>query len=380
MTLRTAYTPEHEMFREAFRKFLEKEAIPHNDQWEADGQVSRDIWKQAGENGFLGPNVPEQHGGLGLDFGYNAIITEEMAYAGLSGLAFNLHSDVVLPYIYEYGGQHLVDKYMPRLLTGELITAIAITEPGAGSDVKAVRTTAVRKGDHYILNGSKTYITNGQLCDLVLVVAKTAPELGAKGISLFLVEASSPGFRKGRNLQKLGMKAQDTSELFFDNVEVPAENLVGEEGKGFGYLMHNLSQERLTCAIGTVAMAHRAVDETVKFVKERLVFGQLLSEMQNTQFVLAKMDAEVTQGRMFTDRCLELFIDGKLDGTTAAKLKLLTSEMSNRVIDEGLQLHGGAGYMWEYPISRLYADARISRIFAGSNEVMKLIISRELLR
>lgn len=376
---RPVFSAEHEMFRDAFRKFLEGEAVPHNDQWERDGQVSREVWRKAGEQGFLGCNVPEKFGGLGLDFGYNAIMTEEMCLLGLTGLSINLHSDVVLPYLYEYGSEALVEKYMPRLLSGEMITAIAITEPGAGSDVKAIRTTAVRQGDHYVLDGSKTYITNGQLCDLVLVVAKTAPELGARGISLFFVEADSPGFRKGRKLEKLGMKAQDTSELFFDNVEVPVENMIGEENKGFGYLMHNLGQERLTCAIGAVAMAQRAVDETVKFVKERIVFGQALSTFQNTQFTLAKMDAEVTQGRVFADHCLALFIQGKLDGSTAAKLKLLSSEMANRVIDDGLQLHGGAGYMWEYPIARLYADARINRIFAGSNEVMKLLISRELL-
>lgn len=379
MIPRTVFSVEHEMFRDAFRRFLEGEALPHNEQWEEEGQVSREVWRKAGEQGFLGPNVPEKFGGLGLDFGYNAIITEEMALAGLSGLAINLHSDVVLPYIYGYGSDQLVNKYMPRLLSGEMITAIAITEPGAGSDMKSVRTSATRKGEHYVINGSKTYITNGQLCDLVLVVAKTAPDLGARGISLFLVETTAPGFRKGRNLKKLGMKAQDTSELFFDNVEVPAENMVGEENKGFGYLMHNLAQERLTCAIGAVAMAERAVAETIKFVKERIVFGQPLSTFQNTQFTLAKMEAEVTQARVFSDRCLELFNLGKLDGTTAAKLKLLTTEMADRVIDDGLQLHGGAGYMWEYPISRLYADVRISRIFAGSNEVMKLIISREML-
>jgi len=380
MIPRTVFTEEHEMFRDAYRKFLQGEAIPHQEQWEEDGQVSREIWRKAGENGYLGANVPEKFGGLGLDFGYLAIMTEEMAFAGLSGLATNLQTDVVLPYIFEYASQQLIDKYMPRLLTGELITAIAITEPGAGSDLKSIRSTAIRQDDHYLLNGSKTYITNGQLADLVLVIAKTQPELGAKGISLMLVEADSPGFRKGRTLKKLGMKAQDTGELFFDNVKVPLENIVGEEGKGFGYLMHNLSQERLTCSIGAVAMADRAVQETIKFVKERIVFGQPLSEFQNTQFVLAKMDAEVTQARIFTDKCLELFIQGKLDGTTAAKAKLLTTEMANRVIDDGLQLHGGAGYMWEYPISRLYADVRISRIFAGSNEVMKLLISRELLK
>ena len=379
MIERTVFSTEHEMFRDAFRKFLEVEATPFHDQWEQDGQVSREIWRKAGEQGYLGPTVPVEHGGLGLDFGYNAIMTEEMSLAGLSGLAFAMHSDVVLPYLYEYGSPALIKKYMPRLLAGEMITAIGMTEPGAGSDLKSVRTTAQRQGNEYVLNGSKIYITNGQLCDLVLVVAKTSPELGAKGISLLLVESNWAGFRKGRTLNKLGMKAQDTAEMFFEDVRVPAENLLGEENKGFGYLMHNLAQERLCCAIGSVAFAQRAIKETIHFVKERLVFGQLLSNFQNTQFKLAEMDAQVTQARVFADKCLELFIQGQLDGVTAAKLKLLASEMANRVIDEGLQLHGGAGYMWEYPISRLYADARIHRIFAGSSEVMKMIIGRELL-
>lgn len=380
MIPRTVFSQEHEMFRDTFRKFLAAEAIPHVDSWEEQGHVSREVWRKAGAQGFLSANVPEKFGGLGLDFGYNAIMVEEMMRAGITGPAFNLHTDVVMPYIYEYGSAALVDKYLPKMLSGEAIGAMAITEPGAGSDVKAIRTTAQRDGDHYVLNGSKTYITNGQLCDLVIVAAKTAPDAGARGISLFLVEADSPGFRKGRNLKKLGMKSQDTSELFFDEIRVPAANMIGEENQGFKYLMHNLSQERLSCAIAALGLSQRAVDETVKFVKDRIVFGQPLVEFQNTQFVLAKMDAEVTQARVFVDRCLELFIQGRLDGATAAKLKLLVTEMSNRVIDDGLQLHGGAGYMWEYPISRLYADARINRIFAGSNEVMKLLISRELLK
>ena len=379
MIPRTVFSQEHEMFRESFRKFLEQEAVPHQDQWEMDGQVSRELWTKSGEQGYLGLNVPEKFGGLGLDFAYNAIMTEEIVRHGLSGFAISIHTDIVLPYLYEYGGAHLIEKYMPRLLTGELITAIAMTEPGAGSDLKSIRTTAIKQGDHYVLNGSKTYITNGQLCDLVLVVCKTDPTAGDKGISILAVEADSPGFQKGRNLQKLGMKAQDTSELFFDNVKVPAENLLGEEGKGFRYLMRNLSQERLTCSMAAVASAELAVEETIKFVKERIVFGQPLSSFQNTQFKLAEMAAQATQGRVFVDKCLELFIQGKLDGVTAAKLKLTTTEMANRVIDEGLQLHGGAGYMWEYPISRLCADARVMRILAGSNEVMKIIISREVL-
>jgi acyl-CoA dehydrogenase len=380
MIPRTVYSEEHEMFRDAFRKFLEVEVAPHHDQWEEDGQVSREVWRKAGEQGFLGPNVPEKFGGLGLDFGYNCIISEEVCYGGYSGLALALHSDLVLPYLYDYGSTQLVEKYMPRLLSGEFISAIAITEPGAGSDVKSLRTTAIREGDHYVLNGSKTYITNGALADVVIVVAKTDPEAGAKGVSLLFVETDSPGFEKGKKLKKLGMKAQDTAELFFNNVKVPVENLIGEEGKGFGYLMRNLSQERLTCSVAAVAGSRRALDESLKFARERIVFGQPLSTFQNTQFKLAEMDAEITQAQVFVDRCIELFMAGKLDGVTAAKAKMLTTDMQGRIVDTALQLHGGAGYMWEYPVSRLFADARITRIFAGSNEVMKIIISREILK
>ena len=380
MIPRTLYSEEHEMFRDAFRKFLDAEVAPYHDAWEEEGQVSREVWRKAGEQGFLGPNVPQRFGGLELDFGYNCILAEEVSYGGYTGLALSLHSDIVLPYICDYGSPRLIEKYMPRLLRGEMVTAIAITEPGAGSDVKSLRSTAIRDGDHYVLNGSKTYITNGALTDLVIVVAKTDPEAGAKGISLLLVEADSPGFEKGKKLKKLGLKAQDTSEMFFNNVRVPVENLLGEEGKGFGYLMRNLAQERLTCSVVSVSGARRALDESLKFVRERIVFGQSLANFQNTQFKLAEMDAEITQAQVFVDRCAELFIQGKLDGATAAKAKLLTTEMQGRVVDTALQLHGGAGYMWEYPISRLYADARIQRIFAGSNEVMKMIISREQLK
>lgn len=380
MIPRTVFSDEHNMFRESFRKFLEREAAPHNDEWEKDGQVSRELWRKAGEMGFLGLNVPEQFGGMGLDFAYNAIMTEEIVRLGLSGFAVGIHTDIVLPYMYDYGSPQLLERYMPRLISGEMISAIAMTEPGAGSDLKSIRTSAIRQGDHYVLNGSKTYISNGQLCDLVLVVCKTDPSAGDKGISILVVETNSPGFQKGRKLMKLGMKAQDTSELFFDNVKVPVENLLGEEGKGFRYLMRNLAQERLTCSLGAVATAERAVEEAVKFSKDRMVFGQPLSSMQNTQFKIAEMAAQATQGRVFVDKCLELFIEGKLDGVTAAKLKLITTDMANRVVDESLQLHGGAGYMWEYPISRYYADTRVMRILAGSNEVMKVIISREALQ
>ena len=380
MIPRTVYSKEHEMFRDAFRKFLEVEVAPYHDQWEEDGQVSREVWRKAGEQGFLGPTVPEKFGGLGLDFGYNCIISEEVCYGGYSGLGLALHSDLVLPYLYEYGSEQLIQKYMPRLLSGEFISAIAITEPGAGSDMKSLRTTAIREGDHYVLNGSKTYITNGAMANIAIVVAKTDPDAGAKGVSLLFVETNSPGFEKGKKLKKLGMKAQDTSEIFFNNVKVPVENLIGEEGRGFGYLMHNLSQERLTCSVAAVAGSRRALDEALKFVRERIVFGEPLANFQNTQFKLAEIDAEITQAQVFVDRCIELFMQDKLDGATAAKAKLLTTDMQGRTVDTVLQLHGGAGYMWEYPISRLFADARVMRIFAGSNEVMKMIISRELLK
>jgi len=380
MIPRTVFNEDHEQFRASFRKFLEQEAIPHQEQWEERGQVSREVYLRAGEQGFLCPTVPEHCGGLGLDYRYNAVIDEEISRAGLSGLAFALHSNVVAPYITEFGSAALIDKYIPKMLTGELIGAIAMTEPGTGSDLQAVKATALRDGDHYVLNGAKTFITNGQLCDLVIVVCKTDPEQGARGISLLLVEADSPGFSKGRTLKKIGMKAQDTAEMFFDNVRVPVANLIGEEGKGFGYLMTKLAQERLSLGVCAVASAEEALRETVAYVKGRKVFGKAVADYQNTQFKLAELDAEVTAARVFVDKCIELFVARRLDATTAAKLKLLASEMLCRVTDECLQLHGGYGYMWEYKIARMYADARVNKIFAGSNEIMKMLIGRELLK
>jgi acyl-CoA dehydrogenase len=377
---RTIYSEEHESLRASFRRFLQREALPFADAWEAAGQVDRAVYRKAGQEGFLCPMAPVQHGGLGLDFRYNAVIDEEITSAGLSGLAFALHSNVVAPYIYEFGSADLVARYLPGMLSGETIGAIAMTEPGTGSDLKAVTTAAVQDGDHFVINGAKTFVTNGQLCDIVIVVAKTDSAAGARGISLFVVETSTQGVSKGRKLEKLGMKAQDTSELFLADVRVPAANVIGEVGRGFGYLMTNLVQERLGLAVCALTASEVALSLTVDYVKSRRVFGKPLADYQNTQFKLAELDSRVTAGRVFTDRCIELFCEGRLDAVTAAKLKLIASELVNDVADECLQLHGGYGYIWDFPIARIFADTRVYRIFAGSNEIMKVLIGRELLK
>jgi acyl-CoA dehydrogenase len=295
-------------------------------------------------------------------------------------LGWTLHNDISVPYIVRYGNEDQKKKYLPACVSGELITAIAMTEPGTGSDLQGIKTTAVLEGDHYILNGSKTFITNGQKAGLVIVVAKTDTSAGSKGISLFLVEADLPGFSKGKNLQKLGLKAQDTSELFFQDVKVPKGNLLGEEGRGFIYLMQDLPQERLSIAVGAVANAQAIMEVTVNYTKERKAFGTTVASFQNTQFKLAELAAEVTSAEVFSDRCTELLLEGKLDTVTASKLKLLTTDLQCKVADECLQLHGGWGYMWEYPVCRAFADSRVQRIYGGSNEIMKLIISRDLMK
>ena len=378
MLKRTVFESEHGMFRDSFRKFLTEEAVPHHAQWEKDGQVSRELWSKAGEFGYLCPTVPEEYGGVGADFRYNAIVDEEIANFGLSGVGFGLHSDIAVPYIMAYGSEELKQKYLPKCVSGELVTAIAMTEPGTGSDLQGIKTNAVLEGDHYILNGSKTFITNGQMADLVIVVAKTNPEEGSKGTSLLLVEASSDGFEKGQNLEKIGMKAQDTSELFFQDVKVPKENLLGAEGMGFIYLMQELPQERLSVGLNAIASAESIFEQTIAYVKERKAFGRNISSFQNTQFKLAEMSATLTMARIFIDKCLELHLTKELDVVTAAKLKLLSTEIQCDVIDECLQLHGGYGYMLEYPVARAYADARVQKIYAGTNEIMKLIIGRSL--
>ena len=380
MIKRTVFEPEHEMFRDSFRKFLQEEAAPYYEQWEKDGQVSRDFWRKAGQMGYLSPTVPEAYGGVEVDFRYNSVVAEEVSNFGFTGIGFGLHSDIAVPYIIAYGTEEQKQKYLPGCVNGDIITAIAMTEPGTGSDLQGVKTNAILSddGEHYILNGSKTFITNGQLADLVIVVAKTDPNAGSKGTSLFLVEADSPGFVKGQNLHKIGMKAQDTSELFFQDVKVPKENLLGTEGMGFIYLMQELPQERLSVSLTAVACAESILEQTVTYVKERKAFGKEIASFQNTQFKLAEMSANVTMARVFLDNCLELHINKELDAVTAAKLKLLTTDLQCDVVDECLQLHGGYGYMWEYPVARAYADARVQKIYAGTNEIMKLIIARAM--
>lgn len=377
MIPRTLFDADLDGFRDSVRKFLEQEAAPHHAQWEKDGQVSREIWQKAGELGFLCPAMPEAYGGAGADFRYSAVIMEEVSRAGLSGLGWALHSDIVAPYILNYGSEEQKQYYLPRLARGEMIGAIAMTEPGAGSDLQGVKTTAIRQGEHFILNGSKTFITNGQMADLVIVVAKTDPKEGAKGTSLLLVETAWEGFEKGQNLNKVGMKAQDTSELFFQDVKVPVTHLLGgREGQGFLQLMQELPAERLQVALAAVAVSEAAWEWTLTYVKDRKAFGKPVLAFQNTRFKMAEMKAEITAARVFTDRCLELHLERKLDIPTAAMLKQWTTDIQCKVMDECVQLHGGYGYMWEYPIARAWADSRVQRIYAGTNEIMKEIVAR----
>lgn len=378
MIPRTVFDDEHELVRDSIKKFLDTEAVPFHDQWEKDGQVSRELWLKGGEQGFLCPTVPEEYGGLGVDFRYNAIIAEETWAKGCTGIGWGLHSDIAVPYIYNYGTEEQKHHYLPKCVSGEIITAIAMTEPGTGSDLQGIKTTAELKGDHYVVNGSKTFITNGAMADLVIVVVKTDPSKGSKGTSLLLIESGTPGFDKGKKLQKIGMKAQDTSELFFNNVKVPKENLLGLEGMGFVYLMQELPQERLSIALGAMGSAESILQQTIAYTNERKAFGTPIASFQNTQFKLAEMSTELTSARVFTDKCLELLVQGKLDTVTASKCKLLTTELQCKVIDECLQLHGGYGFMWEYPVAKAFADARVQRIYGGTSEVMKLIISRSL--
>ena len=375
---RSIFTQEHNIFRESVRRFLDKEVVSYHDSWEKDGLVPREVWRKAGDAGLLLATTSDTYGGAGGDFAYCAVVIEEVVRACASGLGFDLHSDIVAPYIEHYGSEDLKREWLPRMARGEVITAICMTEPGAGSDLQGVKTTARRDGNHYVVNGQKTFITNGQNADLMIVVAKTDPSKGAKGTSLILVEADRPGFSRGRNLEKLGLKAQDTSELFFQDVRVPATNLVGEENQGFRYLMEQLPRERMLSAIGAVAAAESAIEETVAYTRQREAFGSKIWDFQNTQFKLADCRAQAAVGRVYVDSGIARQNEGTLDLETAAIAKLWCSEMQGRVLDECLQLHGGYGYMWEFPIARRYADARINRIYAGSSEVMKLIISRHL--
>lgn len=381
MIPRTLYESEHEQFRDSFRRFLDAEAVPYYEQWEHDGQIDRALWNKAGAQGFLCPTVSETHGGAGADYRYNLIVGEELSDKGFSGIGFILHSDIVVPYLENVGTEEQKQKYLPGCISGEIVTAIAMTEPGTGSDLQGIRTTASDQGDHYLLNGSKTFISSGQQADIVIVVCRTNPdpEAGAKAFSLLIVEAGMPGFERGRNLDKIGQKAADTSELFFHDVRVPKENLLGQEGMGFMYLMQELPQERLTIAASAISATEAALRMTVDYVKERQAFGKRVADFQHTQFSLAQLDAEVSAMRVFIDRCSELHLTGDLTTVEASKAKLLATELQGKVVDQCLQMHGGYGYMSEYPIARAYADARVQRIYGGTSEIMKLIIGRELL-
>lgn len=378
---RNIFTEEHTLFRDALRHFVEKEMVPHNEQWEKDGVVSRELWLKAGQQGFLGMSVPEEYGGAGVDdFKYSAIFAEETARAMVSsaGQGMGLHNDITLPYFMAYGNEGQKRRWLPGMCAGELITAIAMTEPNTGSDLAAVKTTAIHQSDYYLLNGQKTFITNGILSDVVIVVAKTNLEMRHKGISLLVVERGMEGFKRGRKLEKMGQKAQDTAELYFEDVKVPVANLLGEEGRGFYYLMRQLAQERLSVAILAVAVCETALEITLQYCKERTAFGQPIGSFQNSRFKLAEMKTETEIARVFVDRCIEELNAGELSPEDAAMAKWWTSELQKRVVDQCVQLHGGYGYMLEYPIARMYLDARVQSIYAGTNEIMKEIIGRSM--
>jgi acyl-CoA dehydrogenase len=368
------------LLREQARKFLASELVPHIDAWHEKGIMDRSAWNKLGEAGLLCAGIPEEYGGAGGSFAHETIINHEFALAGLDSIGAPLHSGIVAPYILNYGTEEQKKKWLPRLATGELVGAIAMSEPGAGSDLQSVRTTAIKSGNGYVLNGSKTFITNGQHANLIIVVAKTDPTQGAKGTSLIVVETEdTPGFRRGRKLKKLGMDWADTSELFFDDAKVPAEALLGtQEGQGFFQLMRDLPQERMIVATSAIGMVERALALTVDYVKERKAFGKAIMEYQNTQFELAECKTEATIGRVFHDHCIERHLKKELDTTTASMAKYWMSDLQNKVVDRCLQLFGGYGFMDEYPISRMYRDARVQRIYAGTNEIMKVVIARSL--
>jgi acyl-CoA dehydrogenase len=375
---RTVFREDHEQFRETVRRFLERECLPRQAQWDRDGRVDRETWLKAGREGLLCTTLDPEWGGAGGDFGHAAVIVEEIARSGTSGIGFGLHSDIVAPYIERLGTLEQKRRWLPSCARGETILAIAMSEPGAGSDLKAIRTTARREGDEYVVSGAKTFISNGLNCDLVVVVAKTEPELGAKGVSLILVEVDRPGFRKGRKLEKMGQQAADTAELFFEDVRVPVTNRLGDENRGFAYLMQELAQERFIIALGAAAKLEAMLAETVRYTKDRQVFGKSLFDFQNTRFKLAEIKARATAVRMMVDQYLAEHLRRKLSVEEGAIAKLFATEELGRCLDELLQLHGGYGYMMEYPICRAFVDARVNRIYGGTSEVMKELISRGL--
>ena len=375
---RTAFREDHEAYRDTVRRFIDRECKPKQAEWDKAGRVDRETWLKAGREGLLCTSQAEAWGGAGGDFGHCAILIEEISRSGISGPGFYLHSDIIAPYIERLGTEAQKKRWLPSCARGETILAIAMSEPGAGSDLKAIRTTAIRDGDEYVINGSKTFISNGLNCDLVVLVAKTQPELGGKGVSLILVEADRPGFRKGRKLEKMGQEAADTAELFFEDVRVPVSNRLGEEGQGFAYLMKELAQERFIIAISAAAKIEAMLDETIRYTKERMVFGKPLFDFQNTRFKLAEIKTRATAMRMMVDQYLAEHLRRKLTLEEAAIAKLFCTEELGKCLDELLQLYGGYGYMMEYPICRAYVDSRVNRIYGGTSEVMKELISRNL--
>ena len=380
MIERSLFSSEHDMWRESVRRFVDKEIVPFHAQWEKDGIVPRELWLKAGEAGLLCCTVPEEYGGLGLDYLFDVVVFEELWRVGASGPGFLIHTDLVATYVLSFGTEEQKRHWLPKMVRGEAIGSLGMTEPHAGSDLKAIRTRADKDGGDFVINGQKVFISNGQLCDILVLATKTDSSAGAKGMTMFLVDTSLPGFTRGQNLEKLGMKAQDTSELFFDNLRVPASAMLGAEGDGFKLMMTKLPQERLAQAVRSALVTEVMIEWTVDYTAERKAFGQTIADFQNTQFVLADLKARSVMARVFTDRCIELFLRGELDPVDAAMVKMTTSELHCEAADKCLQLFGGWGYMWEYPIARAYADARIVKIAGGSIEVMKTIIAREMFK
>ena len=379
MHQRAVYNSDHELFRSNARRFFREELEPNIEQWEEAGALPREFWLKAGANGFHCCGIPEEYGGPGADFLYNMVLSEEVGYAiGGASVGFSVGSDIVAYYLLHSGTGEQKRHWLPKMVSGEAVAAIGMTEPGCGSDLKAVRTTAFRDGDEYVINGQKTFITNGQNCDFILLACTTNPEAGARGVSLIIVESDRKGFTRGRNLDKIGQKAADTSELFFADVRVPVSNLLGKEGGGFAVLMNELPRERITIACRALAEAQRAFELTVDYVKQRKAFGQAVFEFQNTQFKLAEMKTDLAVGWAYLDQCLARINEAKLTPEEGAMAKLWTTETGNRLIDQCLQLFGGYGYMREYPISRLFVDSRVRRIYGGSSEIMKLVIGRSI--
>ncbi len=381
MTLRiprTVYSAEHELFRDTARQFLESEVVPNYSKWEDEGRTPPEIWRRAGEVGLLGTSIPEAYGGAEAGFLYDAIVIEELGRAGLAAPAWDMHAHIVAPFIVNFGSDEQKQQWLPKMAAGEAIASIGLTEPNGGSDLQNIRTTARLDGNHYVINGSKVFITNGIIGDLILLGAQTSPGEGSRGVSLFLVDTSTPGYKKGRNLKKIGNKAQDTAEIYFEDMRVPTDCMLGPEDAGWRILMHGLAQERLVVAVRSMVICETAVDQTVEYTKERQAFGQPVFNFQNTQFKLAEAATAVEATRPFVDKCIELHDKGELSAETAAMAKLWTTELVDQILDDCLQLFGGNGYMWEYPIARAWADARVHRIYAGTNEIMKYIIGRAL--